>query len=163
MPDSAAEEALAKDDELPLPDRTRLRVARDIVVFQAKLLADGFRDLLLSPVSIILGLIGLLISKQPGEPFYRLLRIGRSTEVWIDLFGDAYPDNPDAARRREGGLRDLEHHVRALEKNLTSEDYDQGARESLARVRESLKKLRKKRIEDKGDTHDTADGTRQDH
>ncbi len=160
--DEPAESAFRPDDdnEPPLPERSRLGVARDVVVFQFKLFADGLRDVLLSPISLVLGLVGLLFSRRPGEPFYRLLRIGRATEVWIDLFGDAYPDSasPEAAQRREGGLRDLERHLRALESNLTGENYDQGARESVARIRAALKNLSTRRGKHQRDTHDTADG-----
>lgn len=137
-------------------------VARDIAVFQVKLFVDGLRDVLLSPTSLVLGLIGLLISKRPGEPFYRLLRAGRATDSWIDLFGDAYPerDETEGNQRRKGSLRDLEHQLRAIERNLATEDFDQGARESVARVRTALQGLRRKRQEEHGDTDNAADRPR---
>jgi hypothetical protein len=72
------------------PDRWTL--IRDVAVFQLKLLVDGFRDLLLVPVSLVAGLLSLLKGgSRPGSQFYELLRIGRRSEHWINLFGAA-PD-----------------------------------------------------------------------
>ena len=61
---------------------------RNAVVFQLKLMADGFRDLVLLPVSLIATLIGLLRGgDEPEREFNRVLDLGRDTEKWIDLFG----------------------------------------------------------------------------
>ncbi len=63
---------------------------RDLLVFQGKLALDGLRDLVLSPVSLVVGLLDLLLGGDPpGRRFYRLLRAGRRSEGWIDLFGAA--------------------------------------------------------------------------
>lgn len=63
-------------------------MVRDVAVFQLKLLADGFRDLLLVPVSIAAALVALLKKgPKPGPEFYDLLRAGRRSEHWINLFG----------------------------------------------------------------------------
>lgn len=83
--------------DLPLPtgappdspsDGRRWRLLGDVALFQGKLLLDGLRDLLLSPVSIALALFGLLTSKDdPGRHFYRLMEWGRWTDGAINLFG----------------------------------------------------------------------------
>lgn len=70
---------------------------RNIAVFQAKLLVDGLRDLVLVPASLIAGIMSLASSSdgQPGTQFYRLLGVGKHSERWINLFGalrDAPPD-----------------------------------------------------------------------
>jgi hypothetical protein len=71
-----------------LPDR--FHMIRDVAVFQVKLLADGFRDLLLVPMSLAAALISLLKKgPKPGTEFYDLLRLGRQSEHWINLFGAA--------------------------------------------------------------------------
>jgi hypothetical protein len=76
----------------------RLGVFRDIVVFQAKLLVDGLRDVLLSPLSIGAALIDLLIpGDDGGKRFYAVVRFGRRTERWINLFGAADRSDPDIA------------------------------------------------------------------
>jgi len=62
---------------------------RDVLVFQAKLLLDGLRDLLLMPVSLVAALFGLV--KEPADPgrlFGRVMEYGRRSDRWINLFGD---------------------------------------------------------------------------
>jgi hypothetical protein len=77
---------LREDDTDRMPDRKAM--VRDVAVFQLKLLADGFRDLLLVPVSIAAALVALLKKgPKPGPEFYDLLRAGRRSEHWINLFG----------------------------------------------------------------------------
>lgn len=74
--------------EHPAPDRWTL--IRDVAVFQIKLLFDGFRDVLLLPISLIAGIVSLVGGgAKPGPEFYDLLRIGRRSEHWINLFGAA--------------------------------------------------------------------------
>jgi hypothetical protein len=74
----------------------RFPVLRDVIVFQAKLLVDGLRDLLLSPLSIVAALIDLLVpGDDGGKRFYGVVRFGRRTERWINLFGAADPRDPD--------------------------------------------------------------------
>lgn len=67
----------------------RWTLMRDIGVFQAKLLVDGLRDLLLVPASLTVGLISLLSNSgdKPGPYFYQLLDLGKQSEHWINLFG----------------------------------------------------------------------------
>jgi len=75
------------------PDHWQLM--RDVVAFQFKLAMDGLRDVLLSPVSIAAALYGLFSNPEnPGHHFNRLLKFGRQTDVWINLFGatDHYKD-----------------------------------------------------------------------
>lgn len=73
----------------------RFPVLRDVIVFQAKLLVDGLRDLLLSPLSIVAALIDLLVpGDDGGKRFYGVVRFGRRTERWINLFGAADPRDP---------------------------------------------------------------------
>ena len=72
----------------PLPDRWTL--IRDILVLQIKLIVDGLRDVILVPVSLIVGIVSLLkAGNASGSEFYELLRVGRRSEHWINLFGAA--------------------------------------------------------------------------
>jgi len=62
---------------------------RNAVVFQLKLMADGLRDLVLLPVSLIATIIGLLRGgDQPEREFLQVIEIGRESEQWINLFGN---------------------------------------------------------------------------
>lgn len=74
----------------------RFPVFRDVIVFQAKLVIDGLRDILLSPVSIFAALIDLLVpGDDGGKRFYGVVRFGRRTERWINLFGAADRHDPE--------------------------------------------------------------------
>ena len=75
----------------------RWTLVRDIAVFQAKLIVDGLRDLVLVPASLVAGIISLLSGEdgQPGTQFYRLLGVGKQSERWINLFGALRNAPPD--------------------------------------------------------------------
>ena len=62
------------------PDRWTL--IRDLFVFQAKLLVDGLRDLLLVPASFVAGIWSLVSSDngRPGPQFYQLISLGKQSE-----------------------------------------------------------------------------------
>jgi hypothetical protein len=81
------------------PDRWTL--IRDLFVFQAKLLVDGFRDLLLVPASLVAGVWSLVSGDRdrPGAQFYQLISLGKESELWIDLF-KAYENAPEEVRRQ---------------------------------------------------------------
>jgi hypothetical protein len=64
-------------------------LVRNTVVFQLKLMADGFRDLVLLPVSLVATIIGLLRGgDEPEREFNQIIELGRGTEQWINLFGN---------------------------------------------------------------------------
>lgn len=66
----------------------RSKLIRETAVLQIKLLADGFRDAMLIPVSLIAALIGLLRGgEEPEREFRRVIKLGRRSERWINLFG----------------------------------------------------------------------------
>ena len=67
----------------------RGELIRTSFVFQLKLMADGMRDLVLVPVSLVATLIGLLKGgDEPDREFKQVIEIGRGTEQWINLFGN---------------------------------------------------------------------------
>lgn len=64
-------------------------LVRNAIVFQLKLMADGFRDLLLLPISMIAALVGFLRGgDEPEREFNQVLSLGRESEKWINLFGN---------------------------------------------------------------------------
>ena len=79
----------------------RSELVRNTVVFQLKLVADGFRDLVLLPVSLVATIIGLLRGgDEPDREFHQVIDIGRQSEEWINLFGNhdqADDGNPTAS------------------------------------------------------------------
>ena len=64
-------------------------LVRNAVVFQLKLMADGLRDLVLLPVSLVATVIGLIRGgDEPEREFLQVIEIGRESEQWINLFGN---------------------------------------------------------------------------
>jgi hypothetical protein len=67
----------------------RFRLIRETVTFQIKLMVDGLRDAVLIPVSLIAALVGFLRGgDEPDREFRQVIRLGRRSERWINLFGD---------------------------------------------------------------------------
>jgi hypothetical protein len=70
----------------------RIELFRESLIFQLKLLADGARDLVLLPVSLVATVVGLLRGgENPDEEFRRVIELGRRSEQWINLFGQHEP------------------------------------------------------------------------
>ncbi|MEM9529541.1 MAG: hypothetical protein AAGA23_01345 [Pseudomonadota bacterium] len=115
------------------PTSSRWQLAGDVLRFQAKLFVDGLRDLLMSPISLVAALAGLLFEpRHPRRWFDQVIEFGRQTEVWINLFG-----------RRTGrpGLDDL---FGTLEERLRQQ-VDQGGITAGAkkRIDDSLDRLQR--------------------
>ncbi len=67
---------------------SRLHLIWEVLVFQLKLAADGLRDVLLMPISIVCGIMGLVAGgHEPDRYFKQVLKLGRRTEIWLNLFG----------------------------------------------------------------------------
>lgn len=108
---------------------SRLRLARDLIVFQAKLVVDGLRDVLLAPIAFLAALIDVLGRPSRGGVFYGLLRFGRQTDRWIDLFAAGREDDEDHAGDRLGLIDEA---VDRLEE-VVLEQYRRGELTSTAR------------------------------
>lgn len=117
----------------------RWRLVRDLAVFQGKLFVDGIKDLVLSPVSLVAALLGLLLDRRdPGRSFYAVLRWGHGFDRWVNLFGAsqrALPpasephadapvtssDPPQAADPRRAANEGLDAYVARLERVLVDQ------------------------------------------
>lgn len=85
-----------KDDMNESAQNPRIQLIRESVTLQAKLLVDGFRDALLIPIALVATLIGLFRGGQDcHREFHGVLRLGRRSERWINLFGNRYPPNTE--------------------------------------------------------------------
>lgn len=81
-------------------DREKRVVLRDLVIFQAKLMLDGVKDLVLSPLAILAAAADMIWpGEHTGHRFYGVVIIGERFDRWLNLFGAA--DHASAAR---GGL-----------------------------------------------------------
>jgi hypothetical protein len=71
-------------------NRAKRVVLRDLMIFQLKLLMDGMKDIVLSPVSAIAaGLDILFPGPQTGHRFYMVMSVGEKFDRWLNLFGAA--------------------------------------------------------------------------
>ena len=116
------------------PDRWTL--IRDLFVFQAKLIVDGFRDLLLVPASLVAGVWSLVSGEKdrPGPYFYRLVSLGKQSEAWIDLF-KAYENAPEEVRREhEIATGNMDELVARLESYVVDE-FERGGVTAQAKAR----------------------------
>lgn len=118
---------------------------RDLAVLQAKLVVDGFRDLVLLPASIIAAIVSFARSENgvPGPQFYKLLAAGKDSEQWIDLFG-ALRNAPDGILHENSfGEGSMDGIVDKVESFLVEEVRRGGVtRQAKARIDEALRKLR---------------------
>ena len=74
------------------PSSPRVHLVREAAVLQLKLLADGLRDAILIPVSLFAALIGLLRGGEDCDrEFRRVIKLGRRSDRWINLFGHQRP------------------------------------------------------------------------
>ena len=127
-----------------LPDRWTL--IRDIAVLQLKLVFDGFRDLILVPISLLVGIVSLLkAGNESGSEFYELLRMGRRSERWINLFGAAERVYGPAVADDRFPAEDIDEMVSRVE-SFVIDEYQSGgvtrqAKEKLDRALDSLHKL----------------------
>ena len=108
---------------------------RDVAVFQVKLLFDGFRDLLLLPISLIAGFASLIKGgRTPSSDFYDLLRVGRRSELWINLFGAASHMHGPPSDEDRFPVEDVDEMVSRVESYVVDE-YRRGGVTAQAKER----------------------------
>ncbi len=74
---------------------------RSLIIFQLKLAADAIRDLLMSPVSIVMFLLDVVLKPDARQSHYQeLMKLGRRTDRWINLF-DEYPEDERGVNKRD--------------------------------------------------------------
>lgn len=79
------------------PRNPREQLLRDAFILQLKLLADGFRDALLIPISLVAAAVGLVRGGADCDvEFSRVIELGRRSERWINLFGQQEPLTPES-------------------------------------------------------------------
>jgi len=85
----------------PRPSRGTL--LRDLVSFQVKLWVEGFKDVILMPLSLLAATVDLLFG---GRTLYRLMRCGVRFERWVDLYGALGRRADAAAEERQKAFVD---------------------------------------------------------
>jgi hypothetical protein len=122
-----------KIEEENIPDRWTL--IRDVAVFQVKLIFDGMRDVLLLPISLIAGLASLVKGgASPSSEFYDLLKIGRRSERWINLFGAATHYHGHPGDEEKFAVEDIDVMVSRVE-SFVVDEYRKGGVTAQAKER----------------------------
>jgi hypothetical protein len=113
---------------------TRIQLIRDSATLQLKLLADGLRDALLIPISLVATVIGLLRGGDDcDQEFRRVIKLGRRSERWINLFGHQRPLGANTVGQMDKILEQVE--------SVVVDQYKKGhgTAEIRKAVREALK------------------------
>jgi hypothetical protein len=116
---------------------------RQLLIFQVKLYVDALRDLLMSPLSIIILVIDL-IQKNQGDKalFNSLLEFGRKTEKAINLFNQ-YDHHNENLTGIDAIVSQVEESVRKEYKDGTvSNKAKETIDKSLQNLRERIKRAR---------------------
>lgn len=125
---------------------SRWTLIRDIAVLQIKLVVDGLRDFILVPISLLAGIISLVKSdSSSGSEFYELLRAGKKSERWINLFGAADRMSTPENEHDRVPDEDIDSMVSRVESFIVDE-YRKGgvttqAKERLDKAIDSLHKI----------------------
>lgn len=132
--------------EIAGEERDRWALIRDIAVLQVKLIVDGVRDFLLVPISLIAGIVSLIKSNfGTNNEFYEIMRLGKKSEDWINLFGAADQLPPTDSDFMKLPDTDIDAMVSRVE-SFVVDEYRKGgvtqqAKERLDRAIDSLRKL----------------------
>ncbi|MBO6719257.1 MAG: hypothetical protein JJ913_14970 [Rhizobiaceae bacterium] len=123
-------------------EQSRGRLVRRVIVFQFKLLADGIRDLVMSPLSIVAALVGFFADRRDPELYFdRLMYFGRETDRHINLFDQYGEGHPRRAESLDAIAEEIEATIR--------QDFEEGglSARGAARLRQLAMKLRNRRRE----------------
>ncbi|MFB6231890.1 MAG: hypothetical protein ABEL04_12125 [Salinibacter sp.] len=76
---------------------SRSETARDVVIFQVKLWLEGFKDVVLMPLSLGAAVIDLVFG---GSTLYAVMKLGDRFERWVHLYApleepESKPEDPD--------------------------------------------------------------------
>ena len=82
---------------------TAMKSLRCLVVFQLKLGADAIRDLVMSPVSIVMFVLDLVLAPDEKDSHYQqMMQFGRKTDRWINLFEEQFePEDKRSSKAKE--------------------------------------------------------------
>ena len=107
------------------PAVTRWVLLRDVAVFHGKLVLDGLKDILLSPVALGAAAISLFNREdETGRQFYEVLHTARRLEDWLNKYGEAdRVPAPGFATKQEG--ESIDAMIARLEE-LVKRQYERG-------------------------------------
>lgn len=100
-------------------------------------MADGLRDVVMSPLSTAAGVLGVLFHRRDAEVYFdRLMQFGRDTDHWINLFDH----RSTGAGRGSPSLDSIADEI----ENAVRRDYDRGgisakSAEALSEIARNLR------------------------
>ena len=133
-----------KESQSPGRPSSRVVLARETAILQIKLIADGFRDAALIPISLIAALIGLIRGGDDADREFReVVKLGRRSERWINLFGY---HRPFSRTHPAGSMDTLINKV----EDVVREQYQKGraTREAKTAIENALEKFHDSANED---------------
>lgn len=77
-------------------------VIRDLLVFQVKLWLEGFKDVVLVPISLGAALVDLVFRRSERKgTLYSVMKMGKRFEQWVDLYAalEARPPTEESTHR----------------------------------------------------------------
>ena len=112
---------------------TRGELLHDLVVFQLKLVIDAVRDIILLPVTLVAGFIDFIVRRKKYTGFfYSVLKLGRKSERWINLFGDADRPTPYGDIIDNFEVHAIENQLESIKRKVQSA-YDEGTLNTAAK------------------------------
>lgn len=66
---------------------SRLVLIRDFLIFQLKLVLDGFKDVFLFQASIVAVVLDLFFGGRRKRIFYQVMKLGERMDLWLNLHG----------------------------------------------------------------------------
>ena len=79
----------------------RKKIIRDVLIFQAKLWLEGFKDIVLMPLSLGAALIDLVFRRTGNrDTLYAVMRMGDRFERWVHLY--AALEKTEGMERKDG-------------------------------------------------------------
>ncbi|MFH1763592.1 MAG: hypothetical protein ABIF09_05300 [Gemmatimonadota bacterium] len=66
---------------------SRSVLLRDFFIFQLKLWADGFKDLVMIQLSLVAVVVDLFFGGTRKRLFYKVIKLGERIDLWLNLHG----------------------------------------------------------------------------
>jgi hypothetical protein len=104
-------------------DSQRWLLIRDALFLQPKLVLEGLKDLLLGPVALVAAAFDLVLGPRSGRgrAFYRVLRLGRGFERWLNLYGALPSDDPAESALTRTDPGGIDAHFGRIERAVLQE------------------------------------------
>jgi hypothetical protein len=102
----------------------RWPLIRQGIIFQFKLGLDALRDILMSPVSIVLLVADIVMGNSHQHSYFmRLMRLGKKSDHWINLFAVDSPCT-EAQTNKEAADSNVDYWISKIETVVKEQQID---------------------------------------